>query len=632
MQKLTLVTPADQSDKLIRALMWLRCVEVETIDPEALGLSRTGYDDERGELIRQASMLQSAFTALDDYKKKKFELFKKRHVVDRSRFDAGTDDALRVAAQTNAAISKLSELRALQNKAESDIASLEPWKAYDLPLEQSGTSDTRLTLGIIPAAVTDADIETQMPQETEGLYEIAEVSHDDRSRYVAVFQHKSCGTRVDRALSAMGFSKMDFRELSGTPLEAQDKLRGDIEAIEQQRAETEEKLRKLAEKIPELEIAYDVTNTSLACAEAKQRLLHTESTVYLTAWVPQRARENVEEKLGEFDCWYEFANVAEGDDPPVLLRNNAFARPFENVVSMYSLPRYGSFDPTFIMSIFYFVIFGLMLADVGYGLVITLACALLLKFMKPQGGMKQLMQMFMICGVSCIIAGVMFGSYWGDLIDRVAGDLLGSGFRMPNLLNVVNDPITFLIISLAVGLLHLCAGMGIKFYMLCKQGKPFSAIFDVGSWYVVFAGIGLLLVKPDIGKWVLIAGAAMLILSQGRAEKNPIKKLFKGVMSLYDIVSYLSDFLSYSRIMALGLASAVIASVVNEVGVMGGFGGVVVALIIGHTLNLAINMLGSYVHTSRLQYIEFFGKFFEDGGRPFVPVAPETKFTEIINR
>ena len=237
----------------------------------------------------------------------------------------------------------------------------------------------------------------------------------------------------------------------------------------------------------------------------------------------------------------------------------------------------------------------------------------------------------MICGISCVVAGVVFGSYYGDLVDKVAGSLFNSSFTMPRLLDVVKDPISFLIISLVVGLLHICTGMGIKFYMLCREGRVFSAIFDVGSWFVVFAGIGLFLVVPDVGKWVAIAGVAMLVLTQGRAEKNPLKMLLKGVLSLYDIVGYLSDFLSYSRIMALGLASAVIASVFNQVGVMGGFAGIIVAIIIGHTLNLLINLLGSYVHTSRLQYIEFFGKFFEDGGRPFVPVAPETKYTEITD-
>lgn len=629
MKKLSLIVPRDEGDKLMRRLMWLRCVEVESGDPDELGLTRAAYDDERNELIRRAGMLRSAITVLNEFKTSKKGLFSGRLSVDRRRFDCDVDDALRIASSANSDAARISELRAAKNKKRNDLVSLEPWLAHNVPLEFEKTADTKMTLGTLPASLDLAEAALQMPAEADGLFEITEVSRDDRLRYVAVFQHVSCGTRVDRALSALGFARMDFRDLSGTPLQAQDELRAQIAEADKQIDALTAKLKDLASRVAELEIAFDVTNTSLAVSEAKQRLLHTDSTVYMSAWVPAQRVRAVEDELSDIDCWYEFSDPSEGDDPPVLLKNNAWARPFEGVVSMYSLPRYGSFDPTFIMSIFYFVIFGLMLADVGYGLVLTVGCALLLKAMKPQGGMKQLMQMFMICGISCMVAGVVFGSYFGDLIDKVSDGLLDSGFRMPFMVNVIDNPLLFLIISLVIGFIHLCTGMAIKFYVLCKDGKPFSAIFDIGSWFVVFAGIVTLLFAPDVGKWIVIAGVAMLVLTQGRAEKNPVMKLLKGVLSLYDIVGYLSDFLSYSRIMALGLASAVIASVVNEVGVMGGFAGVVVALMIGHTLNLAINLLGSYVHTSRLQYIEFFGKFFEDGGRPFTPVAPSMKYTEI---
>ena len=631
MRKLTLVAPSAEADGLMRSLMWLRCVEVTAADPDELGLRRSSYDDERNELNRRCGMLSSAIASLGEYKTSKRKLFSGRHSVERRRFDEDVDGPLRIAMETSAATSKLAELRALRNKKENDSAALVPWLPLDLPLETAGTDDTKFFLGVLPSSVSPEAASVMMPEEAEGLFDIEDVSSDERSHYVAVFQHRSCGTRIDRALSAIGFSKTDFRELSGTPAQARDKLRLEIEAIDKEREETVEKLKGLASHIEELEVAYDVTRTSLSCAEAKQRLLCTENTVYMTAWVPDGRVAAVERELDGQGCWYQFSDAGEEDDPPVLLQNNRFASPFEGVVSMYSLPRYGSFDPTFIMSIFYFVIFGFMLADVGYGLVLSLGCIMMLRLMKPQGGVRQLMQMFMICGVSCTVAGVMFGSYFGDLIDKISSELLGSSFRMPTLLNIIDNPIIFLVISLALGLIHLCVGMGIKFYILCREGKPWSAIFDIGSWYVLFVGLGLFVIVPPVGKWVALAGAAMLILTQGRSEKNPVMKLVKGITSLYGIVGYFSDLLSYSRIMALGLASAVIASVVNQVGVMFGFVGIIIALMLGHTLNLAINLLGSYVHTSRLQYIEFFGKFFEDGGRPFTPVAPDMKYTEISN-
>jgi V/A-type H+-transporting ATPase subunit I len=210
--------------------------------------------------------------------------------------------------------------------------------------------------------------------------------------------------------------------------------------------------------------------------------------------------------------------------------------------------------------------------------------------------------------------------------------------KVPNLasaFDMMNAPITFLVVSLAMGALHLLCGMGIKFYILWREKKRFEAIFDVGSWFVLFAGIGVYFIHDKAGLITAGVGVLMLVLTQGRAAKNPIMKLAKGVMSLYDLISYASDLLSYSRILALSLASAVIASVVNIFATMNGLSvaGVIMFIfvgLIGHLLNFAVNILGTYVHTSRLQYIEFFGKFYEGGGREFQPLTPDTKFVSFM--
>ena len=224
----------------------------------------------------------------------------------------------------------------------------------------------------------------------------------------------------------------------------------------------------------------------------------------------------------------------------------------------------------------------------------------------------------------------------GDLPSAIATKMFGME-SFPELavaLNPVTNPMPYLVISMVMGALHLIAGMLMKAYMLIKRGHPLDALFDIGLWLVLFAGIGLLLIAPGVGKWVAIAGVAGLILTQGRKEKNPIMKLLKGIMSLYDIVSYVSDLLSYSRIMALGLSGAIIGQVVNIIGTLGGasvvgFIVLILALVLGHTLNLALSVLGAFVHTARLQYIEFLGKFFEDGGEEYKPSKIKTKYTDI---
>ena len=309
------------------------------------------------------------------------------------------------------------------------------------------------------------------------------------------------------------------------------------------------------------------------------------------------------------------------------------------MLGLYSYPDYHGVDPTFVMSIFYFIIFGLIMQDVLYGLILLFGAKALASFLRAKDGsaMKKMLDMFSICGISTIICGVLFGGYFGNLPSAFAQNILGIE-NFPNIavaFDPVTNPIPYLFLSLGMGAAHLVAGLLMKAYMLIKSGQVLDAVFDVGLWLVLFAGIGLLAVVPEYGKWVALIGAVGLVLTQGRAAKNPIMKLLKGVMSLYDIVGYVSDLLSYSRIMALGLSGAIIAQVVNLIGTLGGptvvgFIALILAIALGHTLNLALSLLGAFVHTARLQYIEFFGKFYIDGGEPFKPASVRTKYTQII--
>ena len=204
-------------------------------------------------------------------------------------------------------------------------------------------------------------------------------------------------------------------------------------------------------------------------------------------------------------------------------------------------------------------------------------------------------------------------------------------------LDPLQNPMGFLIFALGIGVVHLVAGMAVKFFILCRDGQVLDAILDIGLYWVLFAAIGVIFFFPTVGLWMLAGSAALIVLTHGRAEKNILMKFGKGLLGLYDLVSYASDLLSYSRILALGLSSAIIGQVVNILGTMMGptvvgFIMLVAVFLLGHTLNLAINVLGTFVHTARLQYIEFFGKFYEDGGIPFEPAIPSEKYIEHKNK
>ena len=349
--------------------------------------------------------------------------------------------------------------------------------------------------------------------------------------------------------------------------------------------------------------------------------------------MPVTSVEAVEKLLSGYACAYEFEDPGEDDDPPVLLKNNKFASCFEWVIGLYSYPKYSGFDPTFIMAIFYCILFGLMFADAGYGLLFVLIAFIAVPVIGIKGNLKKSIQMFGWCGVSCIVMGILFGGLFGDLPVRLAVSMFGANeFQLALLLDPIKQPLVFLVISIGVGALHLITGMAIKFYMLCKRGKWLDALLDIGLWWVLFAGIALM--AAGVTPWLLIGAAVAIVLTGGRNEKKWIMKPVKGLLGLYGLINYGSDLLSYSRILALGLASSIIAQVVNIMGTMGGntvVGWIMLIAIglVGHLINIGLNALGTFVHTSRLQYIEFFGKFYEDGGRKFKPASPVGEFSEI---
>ena len=351
--------------------------------------------------------------------------------------------------------------------------------------------------------------------------------------------------------------------------------------------------------------------------------------------------------------------LQEEEEGPVLLSNNGFSESMEGILASYGLPHKGELDPTTIMSFFYVFFFGLMLSDAAYGLIITIACFIAVKkFPRMEQSLKKSIKMFMYCGISTVIWGILFGGYFGDAIDVVARTFFGVSVPEGGLVKALwfvplNDPMRMLIYSMAFGLVHLFTGLGIKGYMLLKDKKYLDFFCDIVLWYVFLIGLLLLLIPSNIfasiaqldtgvfppavagtGKVLAIVGVVGLVLMSGRSSKNVVLRLALGAYDVYNVTGWLSDVLSYSRLLALGLATGVIASVVNQMGSMlgGGILGAVlfiVVFIVGHTLNLAINLLGAYVHTNRLQFVEFFGKFYEGGGKAFNPFKASTKYVDV---
>ncbi len=648
MKKLTVFAYGGDSDLLVRKLMNARCVDISVSDvPDGgtCGIVRFNCDEQRAELENRLSKINAAMPVLNRYTTRKKSLVKPKIKVDREKFiaDGYYDRAWNVVTEVGNILDRKTEIRNEISKLGSLTQTVEPWLAYDMPLDFTGTDSTETILGCLPAG-SDLNV---IGKELYAAGSIAEkVSDGKNGIFISLICCRSDSEEVMKVLSSHGFVRSSFKGISSTARACTDECERKTANLMKEDEMLENRLKKLAEALSMVEVLCDIDATSLNAAVNKQKMAATESTVILDGWVPAQHEKKVADILEKFDCAYDLDEPGAEDDPPVLLENNGYATNFEWVLGMYSYPGYGKFDPTFIMSIFYFIIFGIMFADAGYGLLLVLGCFGAVKLLKPGEGMKRFLLMFGYCGISSIIFGVLFGAYFGDLPIAIMRNIMGvAEENLPNLallgtnsaniavlFDPLQNPMLFLVLSLGVGAVHLIAGMAVKFVLLCKQGQVFDAIFDIGSYWLLFAGIAMLVLVPSVGKWVLIAGVAMIVLTHGRKEKNIVMKFLKGLLGLYDLISYASDLLSYSRILALGLAAGVIAQVVNIIATMGGptvsgFIVLVIAFIVGHALNLVINVLGTFVHTSRLQYIEFFNKFYEDGGRPFKPALPSDKYT-----
>ncbi len=635
MKKLSVFVHKRDANRLIRRLIRLRCVEIKQSELDDETSSCENADNGFAEIENNIAGAARCLKALSKYsdRKKGLGVSKIPVRLDKFRSDGSYARAVSIVGETDELLAKREELKGVIVKEKAALSSLEPWQEYELPFDYEGTEKTVIIPVTLPPSAGEDKIREVLCDIEAGMERVG------GGRNVACYALISHVCAIDEALRRLGAIGMLRVPFEGTS-ERATKLISDrkkaIGAAEKALRNIEKRLKELAKDMEYVEILFDAESTSLVAEKSKTKLASTEQCVNLCGWIPENETERVSQVLSKFSCAFEIKDPCEDEEPPVLLRNNFFARTFEWVLGMYSYPKYGTYDPTFIMSIFYFIIFGLMFADVGYGFILVVGCFGALKLLNPRRGMRNFLAMFGYCGISSMIMGVLFGAYFGNLPQAFSEYMLGvegasTTMQTAVLFDPMADPMSFLILSIAIGAVHLIAGMAVQFYILCRKGQWLDALFDIATWWLAFAGIGLTFLYPW-GKYVALAGVASIVLTGGRREKNIIMKLAKGLLALYGAVNYAADLLSYSRILALGLAASVIAQVINTMGTMGGpnfigFVMMILVFIVGHLLNLVINVLGTFVHTSRLQYIEFFGKFFEDGGTPFKPAEPSDKYT-----
>lgn len=641
MKKLRLLAMSADRQALLRELLLLGCVEVsepaelpEEAFPALCRCEGAGLSTVKA----QHAELTNAVKLLDKYAPEKQGFLKPLPETEA----AALLDEEKLAAGVELA-EKLMELeeRIRRNNAEiqreqTTLESLAPWLPLELPLSCKGTERAAAMTASLPAALDLAEADAALGAAAPEA-QLFRVSDDRSLHYVLLVCLRDELDAALEVLRPLGLNLMSPGEFDCTARQAAEKCEKKIADLGRENAELVSAIAAEAPHRAELKLRADAMTTKIARAEAESRLMQTETAVCLQGWVPAEKEQELAGVLAKYDCAWETEDPAEDEYPevPVKLKNNRFTRALNMVTEMYSLPAYDGVDPNPLMAPFFILFYGIMLADMGYGVLMIILALVVLGKKKPRAGMRNFFELLLWCGISTTVWGAITGGFFGDAPLQIAKiinpETTWTG--LPSLFTPLNDTIMILLGAMALGVVQIITGMAISFVEKCKAGDVFGAVFEEGTWWVIFAGGAL--AALGIGSVagvpvVLVIGGVMLFIGSAKGKKG--FGIFTGfVGAIYNgVTGYFGDILSYSRLMALMLAGSVIAQVFNTIGAIAG--NLIVFLIIsiaGNALNFALNLLGCFVHDLRLQCLEYFGKFYKDGGKPFRPLEINTKFVNV---
>lgn len=439
---------------------------------------------------------------------------------------------------------------------------------------------------------------------------------------------------VKEILRKSNFNKLSL-SLEKKPCEYIEEFNKEIEEKTNLNNDIVEKFKQYADDIEDLEVCYEYYCNEKLREIKSEGFGKTDELVVLEGFIPTEKENEFKKQIEDVCSNYYYLTMEKvaktSNDAPIKLKNGKFSDAFEGLVKTYSMPSYNEIDPTPLVAPFYWLFFGMMVADFGYGLLVTILSGLVLKTCNLKEAMRKNVKFFFYLGFSIMLWGAIYGSYFS----------LPLG--IPGLINPTTDYNTILKLSIVIGLIHVFVGLGAKAYMQIRDGKPLDAFYDVGLWYLTLTTVILLLLGKYMGfnpiamkviKYIMILSMIGIILTGGREVKNIGGRIGLGVYSLYGISGYMGDLISYARLMALGLSGGFIALSVNQICAMVGFKPatiifVIIIFVFGQTFNILLSLLGAYVHSARLIYVEFFGKFYEGGGKEFKDFKIDEKYINI---
>lgn len=535
--------------------------------------------------------------------------------------------------------SKTNKLEGEEKELNISKEELEHWIKLEYPINDlRDFKQSKVFLGTLPKAIgTKQEIENMLERILENFTcnYTKIISEDDNSFYLFTMVSNDESEEFYNTLRSNSFYRVE-PNAEGTPSEEINTIDEKLDQIAREKEEITNSIKSLVIHLSDIELVYEYLMNKRLRVSVSENFLSTENVNLIKGYIPTDMEDDFRDAIEESNSEAYYLEIEEADrddsEVPILLKNSRFGKAFESVTSMFALPRYNEIDPTPLLAPFYVLFFGMMVADLAYGLIMLIATVYVLKRANLDDGQREFAKFFFYLSLSVSFFGAIYGGFFGDLLP------------IKGLVNPAQEYEGIMIASIIFGVIHLFYGIGVSGYMHIRDKRYLDAFADAGVWYLALGGaivFGLSTLFPmaasikNIAKWIMILGLVGIVATGGRNAKSPGAKLGVGLYELYGLTGYIGDFVSYTRLMALGLASGFIASAVNmiarmlfETGIFGIIFGVVV-IIFGQSLNIFLSLLGAYVHTIRLIYVEFFGKFYEGGGTKFNPFRNEPEFINI---
>jgi V/A-type H+-transporting ATPase subunit I len=652
MNKVSVLAPADARDELVERLHLVGAVQVIAIVPEdeeeqerPLAQSRFEPDTRMIRLaLARAEFVLQLFERFEEAKAGLISGFLQEKVhLGLDAFCAVEEeiDLEGIYRELEALDIELRRVESDISRMKGELEQLQPWKDLDFPLAEARKLEAvEFHTVVVPSqnlSHWEKEIGSRCPLAAWGALE-----KEGERVYVAAVVHVDNADEFASLASEFDLERVELEDKTGTVPE---EIANASERLEEAGGEKESLEEQIKEKMPLKPMILtlkECLENRLQKEEVKGKFLQTQKAIAMQGWIEEGRVEEMKDGLGDLGeiMDVDFAPPGEDDIPPTLLVNRRRIRPAETLVELFGIPNHAETDPTPFVAPFFILFFGMCIGDVGYGAILALAFWLGLKKLDVSDNARRFLRLFMYCGIVSIVVGIFTVGYFGiDSYLAVDGGSLPSIFKFPGTMDLLYDPVPFMLICLALGLIHISIGVGIEMRDNMRYNSVWLGICEQGTTLLSWLGLAVMAVGFGVGVeavgWtgavILAAGIAGVIVLSNIASKSIAGKLFGGLYNLYGLfASTIGDVASYLRLYALGLATIAIATVINIIAglVWGipvlGIIALVVILLGGHLFNLAVSFLSAFVHPLRLQYVEFFSKFYEDGGELFQPLALKT--------